>query len=222
MKSNSASPWQRDELILALDLYFRHHPSTLHKDHREIIGLSRLLNELPIHKERGEKFRNPAGVFKTVWTFDIYDPNGTGKGFSHPSKLSEIVWNEYANDPANLQLVARRIIKGLDSDQFDSAINNDEEIEFPEGKILFRMHKYRERSSKVVQQAKQEALENGRLHCEVCGFDFVKVYGELGEGYIECHHTLPISEYEEDQKTKVEDLSLVCSNCHRMLHRRRP
>ncbi|GAB6158809.1 hypothetical protein JCM39194_20090 [Desulfotomaculum varum] len=42
------------------------------------------------------------------------------------------------------------------------------------------------------------------------------------EGYIECHHTIPISEYAKEIKTRVSDLALVCSNCHRMLHRRRP
>jgi len=28
----------------------------------------------------------------------------------------------------------------------------------------------------------------------VCGFDFKKVYGELGDGFIEAHHLLPISQ----------------------------
>ncbi|TKI46253.1 hypothetical protein FC748_18175 [Lysinibacillus tabacifolii] len=33
---------------------------------------------------------------------------------------------------------------------------------------------------------------------------------------------MPISEYTENTKTKLKDLVLVCSNCHRMLHKRRP
>lgn len=32
----------------------------------------------------------------------------------------------------------------------------------------------------------------------------------------------PISEMAENEETKVEDIVLVCSNCHRMLHRKRP
>ncbi len=47
-------------------------------------------------------------------------------------------------------------------------------------------------------------------------------YGEIGDGYIEGHHTKPISEMSENEQTKVEDIALVCANCHRMLHRKRP
>ncbi|MDM5358816.1 HNH endonuclease [Peribacillus sp. ACCC06369] len=56
----------------------------------------------------------------------------------------------------------------------------------------------------------------------MCRFDFKEHYGDIGEGYIEGHHTKPISEMGEDEQTKIEDIVLVCANCHRMLHRRRP
>jgi putative restriction endonuclease len=46
--------------------------------------------------------------------------------------------------------------------------------------------------------------------------------GEIGEEFVEGHHTVPVSELKEGQKTRVEDIALVCSNCHKMLHRRRP
>jgi len=71
-----------------------------------------------------------------------------------------------------------------------------------------------------VRQKKAQALKKqGVLKCEVCGFDFQVAYGELGEGFIECHHTLPLSELKPGQKTRLKDLALVCANCHRMLHR---
>jgi 5-methylcytosine-specific restriction protein A len=57
------------------------------------------------------------------------------------------------------------------------------------------------------------------LTCEACGFDFFKRYGERGGGYIECHHRIPLSESGPTQ-TRLKDLALVCSNCHRMIHRR--
>lgn len=97
---------------------------------------------------------------------------------------------------------------------------------FPEGKRVERMHMSRERSSQVVETAKaQHAQRNrGSLPCEVCRFDFSKRYGSLGKDYIEAHHTRPLSELEagEVRETRVEDLALVCANCHRMLHRTRP
>ena len=101
-------------------------------------------------------------------------------------------------------------------------MTEDDEDEFPEGKILYRQHKFRERNRSVVAKAKEVALKKGKLLCVICGFDFYKTYGELGRGFIECHHTVPVSEYAKNKGTKLKDLALVCSNCHRMLHRRRP
>jgi 5-methylcytosine-specific restriction protein A len=59
------------------------------------------------------------------------------------------------------------------------------------------------------------------LSCEVCAFDFARTYGKLGEGFIEAHHILPLAEA-GTATTKPADLALVCSNCHRMLHRAKP
>lgn len=63
--------------------------------------------------------------------------------------------------------------------------------------------------------------ETGRLACEVCGFEFSKAYGDLGEGFIEAHHLVALSEAGVS-KTRLVDLAVLCSNCHRMAHRRRP
>ncbi|HHT7166514.1 TPA: HNH endonuclease [Bacillus cereus] len=101
--------------------------------------------------------------------------------------------------------------------------NIDKEEEFPEGKVLYRIHKHRERSSSLVKKKKKQiALEKNKLKCEICEFDFFKTYSELGKGGIECHHTIPVSNYKKNTKTKLKDLVLVCSNCHRMLRRKRP
>lgn len=55
--------------------------------------------------------------------------------------------------------------------------------------------------------------------CAACGFDFEKVYGELGRGYIEIHHKIPVSHSKEVKINPEEDLVPLCSNCHRMIHR---
>jgi len=64
--------------------------------------------------------------------------------------------------------------------------------------------------------------KHGLLFCECCGFDFSAKYGERGDGFIECHHTKPFSELDVGSKTKLSDLSLVFSNCHRIINRRKP
>lgn len=99
------------------------------------------------------------------------------------------------------------------------AIEDDESV-FPEGKEKFRQHRYLERDGKIVRLAKARRLAGtGKLECEICKFDFNASYGEIGSGFIEAHHKTPVSQLAGAKKTKIEDLALVCSNCHRMLHR---
>ena len=106
-------------------------------------------------------------------------------------------------------------------EEFASNINTDEG--FPEGKIVERKHKARERNTELVRQAKQLFKEkNGNLFCQVCGFDFEKTFGTIGKNFIEAHHTIPVSEMGKGYETKIEEIAIVCSNCHRMLHRKRP
>ena len=101
-----------------------------------------------------------------------------------------------------------------------SVVDEDDESAFPEGRESFKTHRHLERDGKMPRKAKAKRLaEAGKLECDVCGMDFHRVYGELGHGFIEAHHTVPVSELAGAQKTKVSDLALVCSNCHRMLHR---
>ena len=92
-----------------------------------------------------------------------------------------------------------------------------------EGKVKFRIHKVRERDPRLRKIAIENfLLTHDRLVCEVCGFSFENVYGDLGNGFIEVHHLKPISHYSDDEYTTVENLKLVCSNCHRMIHRGDP
>ncbi|HEY4062811.1 MAG TPA: HNH endonuclease [Puia sp.] len=96
--------------------------------------------------------------------------------------------------------------------------------EFPEGKIVERTHKVRERNSLVIKIAKDNFKKNnnGRLFCQACRFDFEEKYGIIGIDFIEGHHILPVNEMNENHKTKPEDIAMLCSNCHKMIHKKRP
>lgn len=108
----------------------------------------------------------------------------------------------------------------LENDKIDLTQEDDE---FSEGKILLKKHLQRERSIKLIELSKKRLIEkNGRLYCEVCGFDFEKVYGELGNNFIEAHHIKPVSQMSDNEKTSIEDIVMVCSNCHSMIHRKKP
>ncbi len=96
----------------------------------------------------------------------------------------------------------------------------DEEALFPEGNASYRVHRHLERDGSLPIRAKAKRLrETGCLSCDVCGFDFQMAFGKLGFGYIEAHHAKPVSTLSGTESTNIVDLALVCSNCHRMLHR---
>ncbi|MFC7514073.1 HNH endonuclease [Herbaspirillum sp. GCM10030257] len=71
--------------------------------------------------------------------------------------------------------------------------------------------------------ARKACIKKYGCKCTVCGFDFEKKYGAIGEGFIHVHHLKQLAdigtEYELDPEV---DLRPVCPNCHAMLHRRRP
>ena len=98
-----------------------------------------------------------------------------------------------------------------------------EDDEFCEGKLFLKKHLYRERNPRLIIEAKRRFInQNGKLFCEICGFDFKDKYGELGNDFIEAHHIKPVSSMNDGDKTKIEDIIMVCSNCHSMIHRRKP
>lgn len=105
---------------------------------------------------------------------------------------------------------------------FETA-DSQQEPRHSEGQRRLRVHYNRERSAAIVRAKKRAFLEdNGHIFCEICKFDFREHYPLplAVDGYAEAHHVRPLSEILGDvTETKLEDLILVCSNCHRMIHR---
>jgi hypothetical protein len=107
-------------------------------------------------------------------------------------------------------------IESLPQSEFESST-----VTAKEGKVLLRQHSVRERNQALARKAKQRYKHaNGHLACEVCTFDFNKFYGATISGdFAEAHHKQPLETLLPDTETRIEDLAIVCANCHRMLHR---
>lgn len=64
-----------------------------------------------------------------------------------------------------------------------------------------------------------------RIHgtaCMACDFDFGTRYGSLGTGFIEVHHIVPVSTLGGSALINpANDLVVLCSNCHSIVHRRK-
>lgn len=231
MLENRNPPWDRDELILALDLYFSPEIGTIGSNSKAVIALSLLLGRMGVLTGRttNPNYRNPAGVAMKLMNFRRLDPSYTTEGrvgLTRGNKDEPIVWELYAHDKLRLRATAEAIRVAVEgnSSQAVADIGDDVTIEDAvEGRILTRLHRVRERSRKLAEAKKKQAVSvNGTLRCEACGFAFEARYGERGRGFIEVHHVKPLHTLANAEKTKLDDLALVCANCHRMIHARQP
>lgn len=84
-----------------------------------------------------------------------------------------------------------------------------------ENRKLVRAHFEHERDRRVAEMCKKR----DDYRCRACGLKFEERYGELGRGYAEAHHVIPLSAGSDERKTSVDDLVTLCANCHRMVHR---
>ena len=219
--------WSRDEIILALDFYHRHFPKIPGKTSVEIRDLSAQLRQIRtrLGMPVNEKFRNPEGVYMKMMNFHHFNEQYRGVGLKGGSKSDRKIFFEFENEGARLALISEKIMEVSSSDEIidDFDVDDDEKFEVEEGRILTRWHRYRERNREIIEKKKERVLDRtGFLKCEGCTFEFGETYGKHGKGFIECHHTIPLSMIEGSSDTSLNDLSLVCSNCHRMIHRSRP
>lgn len=98
-----------------------------------------------------------------------------------------------------------------------------ESMTVKEGSRQWIQHFSRERKPQIVAAKKSQVLKTtGSLKCEACEFDFTERYGAIGKGFCEVHHKVPLSSLSEQTETKLKDLAILCSNCHRMIHRTKP
>jgi len=95
----------------------------------------------------------------------------------------------------------------------------DENVKYAEGQTKTALVNSYERNP----VARQKCIEHYGIVCQVCNFNFEKVYGDIGKNFIHVHHNIDIStignEYSVDP---IKDLIPVCPNCHSMLHKKRP
>ena len=177
---------------------------------------------------KAESYRNPNGIYMKLNNFKSIDPEYTrsGKvGLWRTSKKDEAVWADYSQNTGELRRVSDAIYLNIEDNSIEmpAQLDNDNWVSAKEGKVLTRVHKIKERNRKIVSHKKNQAfLANGKLSCEACGFDFSEAYGIRGEGVIEAHHNKPLHTLNPQTKTTLNDLTLLCANCHRIVHAKSP
>lgn len=222
--------WTRDELILALDYYLDHRDEAHDDTSPNVIALSEEISALArlFGHSASETLRNANGVSMKLLNLRAHDPDYKTRGqvgLRRGNRLEKELWNRFADDHAALKGLAKAIRQWIrtSGEELHSAVDEPEVAEAEEGRIVTRLHRTRERDPSIVKRKKTSfKRKHGRLFCEACNFDFLAVYGERGEGFIECHHTKPVSLLTEGELTRITDLVLLCANCHRMVHTKAP
>ena len=222
--------WTQDEIIIAMAYYLRHNYKNGGFAKSKIDHLSNLFRYLHISlgADLNTKQRSSGSIKAKLENFKTLDPEYMGKGLPNISKTDLQNWNQFYNNQDYLfklaDIIEQNLITLSQHNNIDLPKVDAEQYVF-EGKLLARIHHYLERNNEIIKLKKQWAYDTyGRLHCEACAFDFHEFYGDYGQGFIECHHNIPLAELhiDETQTTALDDLSLLCANCHRMVHYKTP
>ena len=127
-----------------------------------------------------------------------------------------LIWEEikiYANYNFSISEIVVNDLISIQESETDEPIMSKSEGK----KKIITSYKY-ERNLKL----RTSAIDIHGENCMICGFNFEKFYGEWGRGFIEVHHSISLSTYEQEKMTNPkEDLIVLCANCHRMVHRKK-
>ncbi|MFE9001836.1 HNH endonuclease [Streptomyces sp. NPDC007875] len=218
--------WTRDELLLACVLVVENDWNELRESDPRTQQLSRLLRSLPLHGDAARSvpnFRSVGSVSRKTTDLASNHPAYSGKP-TRCGRLDREVIAGFISQPSQMINAAKAIEEGIRSGELQRIPEQPDEISDDgatgaEGRLLARWTIARERDPKLRRRKLDRVRRLGQpLRCEVCDFQFDRFYGPIGEGYIEVHHLLPLY-ISGPRDTELDDLALLCSNCHRMCHR---
>ena len=203
----------RDEVILALDVFYSAGSNPLNNDSPLIVSLSELLNRLPIHSARGQKetFRNCSGVSTQIARFR----RGliSQERAEHVGNLFFEVEAEFKERHTELHAIAEAIRRNEPYYEGFSFGNEIEAQKFPEGALLSHLHR-------MIETRDGEKHPKGE-RCAICQIKLSDIYSSSAE-LISNHLLVPLTQLDGSNKYSASDYISVCPTCHAALHRFRP
>ncbi|HGM9833524.1 TPA: HNH endonuclease [Proteus mirabilis] len=196
------------------------------KKNRGIIGLGiieGIAKNLPIwdsvRAKKGETEDKAILSFKVLSDIPILSREELLEKYPHPTNSE---WNIQTIGQNVQDELAELLFKGIERKIGNITIDNTHVSDskyYREGKPRTTTVTTYDRNS----EAREACLAEYGYICSICNFDFYRHYGVLGKNFIEVHHLNQLADLaEEHEINPIEDLRPVCSNCHRMLHRKRP
>ena len=181
----------------------------------EFIGF---LNELPIQERSKQNYCSWVNRIEKNLPDDL--SSKTVKTEADVVRLADKLPSD-KHHREDAKCIIRYYLKFLQREAIDfrspEEISSEDKIS--EGRLKTVMVNFYERSAK----ARHACIEAHGAVCAVCKFDFGKIYGAVGKGFIHVHHLRDLASLgKEYEVNPVEDLCPVCPNCHAMIHKRNP
>lgn len=160
------------------------------------------------------------GKYNYDTTNSIVDPNGYFWNHQVPVKwktdfepISILLGAEqYTVLPLN-QTRVEKLAKAISEKEKEI-----QSFEVCEGEITIAEIMFRQRNRTII--AAKKALSNGA--CEICGFNFKMKYRLSEKDCLVAHHLNPIGFRRKATLTSMNDILLVCPNCHAVAHTHNP
>ena len=182
-----------------------------------VIQLSQDLRNLNIHTDVPDKrrFRSVNSVSLKLANIKKSDQNFAGRGMRDGGKLEKELWDKYHTHRDTLAkeayLIRQHYLRPtVELESYSKAPFQSE--------YLFRCHKNREGDPFMIKAKKEYVMSKyGKLECEICGFNSVSFFGELGSDLMEIHDEKEFRSKEEFYLKNIGDFIVVCCNCHKVL-----
>lgn len=198
--------WNEDELILALELYYRIDYGQMDGSSQDIQKLSNELRQMASNSDfpQTESFRSSKSVALKLNNFKNFDKNYSGTGMSRGSILDYEIWQKYNNYKGRLRQKATEIRQK----HYGRNASSTGDINI----LFYKIHKEKELDFYLNMTAKHAIENNNELCCVACGISVSSIYGKLGRCCLSLH-------YDWDYKTQSPSTTpvWVCANCHRVL-----
>jgi predicted HNH restriction endonuclease len=162
----------------------------------------------PLYWLEAEPLEVVSQVFETKGVFESY-AEACRKILDSPVSRNIIPKNQVKK----LRLDALLALGEEDRDSH-STETTSKAASFREGSIQEIVVELKKRDPEL----RRQAIAKYGQRCYCCNFSFDESYGQWGSGYIEVHHKIPLSQSTTERAVSVEDVAVVCANCHRVLH----
>ena len=201
--------WTREEIVIICAELKANDWQIYRAQSQEAKDLSTLLNEanLTPAAERAVDFRSPNSVQRKMYDLSTLLPSYRGVPTKGGHTTREVL-EAFLAKPMEMDALAAKLRAEINAKrtlpptpavlvevdwESDKDSLDPDEFEAEEGSRALTLHYRRERNQTIRKYKIASVVTAGLpLACEVCEFDFAGTYGDLGEGYIEVHHVLPL------------------------------